>query len=372
MKRESKKLLDLRKGYTIDEVEDLADGRLIKMSVPVQTQHRSRFKPTIIAAMVGVGCGAIAGVSLALAAQAATMVPDVSKMGPEMTPESVQLVLEVAEEAQVSENPMEAELIESALVEQGYFREDVPLSFEIQDALHTACDANGIPYHVALGLIETESDFNPDALSTSGCYGLAQLNPEYIPEPIFYLLSMKAENATARAFQRTIAYDVLPAIRKYGVYATAETAEQLMNDPDFMIQTFTALKNERERRQVLEAQVEKDRPKVLFADAVATAHTSILVGELAKLLKQNGVDTWQNRLFNWMRSNGYLIRREGTDYNMPTQRSMEMGLFEIKETSITHADGHVTVNKTPKVTGKGQQYFIEKFLEQEPKATVCK
>lgn len=196
--------------------------------------------------------------------------------------------------------------------------------------------------------------------------------PEYIPEPIFYLLSMKAENATARAFQRTIAYDVLPAIRKYGVYATAETAEQLMNDPDFMIQTFTALKNERERRQVLEAQVEKDRPKVLFADAVATAHTSILVGELAKLLKQNGVDTGQNRLFNWMRSNGYLIRREGTDYNMPTQRSMEMGLFEIKETSITHADGHVTVNKTPKVTGKGQQYFIEKFLEQEPKATVCK
>lgn len=174
-------MLDLRKGYTIDEVEDLDCGRLVKMSAPAHTQRRSRFNTTFIAAMVGVGCGAIAGVSLTLAAQAATAAPDVSKMGPEMTPESVQLVLEVAEEAQVSENPMEAELIESALLEQGYFREDVPLSFEIQDTLHTVCEANGIPYHVALGLIETESGFDPAAVSPSGCYGLAQLNPEYFP-----------------------------------------------------------------------------------------------------------------------------------------------------------------------------------------------
>ena len=112
----------------------------------------------------------------------------------------------------------------------------------------------------------------------------------------------------------------------------------------------------------LEEENAVNRPKVLFADSVAASKTSILVGELAKLLKQNGVDTGQNRLFDWMRSNGYLIRREGTDYNMPTQRSMEMGLFEIKETSVTHADGHVTVNKTPKVTGKGQQFFINVFL----------
>ena len=114
--------------------------------------------------------------------------------------------------------------------------------------------------------------------------------------------------------------------------------------------------------KMLEAEKETNRPKVLFADSVAASNTSILVGELAKLLKQNGVDTGQNRLFDWMRNNGYLIRREGTDYNMPTQRSMELGLFEIKETSITHADGHVTVNKTPKVTGKGQQFFINMFL----------
>lgn len=113
----------------------------------------------------------------------------------------------------------------------------------------------------------------------------------------------------------------------------------------------------------LEEKVEQDKPKVLFADAVATAKTSILIGELAKILKQNGVDIGQNRLFEWMRRNGYLIQRKGTDYNMPTQRAMEAGLFEIKETSITHADGHVSVNKTPKVTGKGQQYFINRFLQ---------
>lgn len=114
--------------------------------------------------------------------------------------------------------------------------------------------------------------------------------------------------------------------------------------------------------KALEEENVVNRPKVLFADSVAASKTSILVGELAKLLKQNGVDTGQNRLFDWMRNNGYLIRRAGTDYNMPTQRSMEMGLFEIKETSVTHADGHVTVNKTPKVTGKGQQFFINEFL----------
>lgn len=119
-----------------------------------------------------------------------------------------------------------------------------------------------------------------------------------------------------------------------------------------------------QKLHMLEAQVEKDRPKVLFADAVATAHTSILVGELAKLLKQNGVDMGQNRLFDWMRKHGYLIARKGTDYNMPTQKSMELGLMEIKETSISHADGHVSISKTPKITGKGQQYFIGKFLKQ--------
>ena len=117
-----------------------------------------------------------------------------------------------------------------------------------------------------------------------------------------------------------------------------------------------------EQRLALAAQAEANRPKVLFADAVTTAHTSILVGELAKVLKQNGVDIGQNRLFKKLRQDGYLVRRCGSDYNMPTQKAMELGLFEIKETAITHADGHVTVSKTPKVTGKGQQYFINRFL----------
>lgn len=112
-------------------------------------------------------------------------------------------------------------------------------------------------------------------------------------------------------------------------------------------------------------QIERDRPKVLFADSVSASHTTILIGELAKIIKQNGVDMGQNRLFQWMRENGYLVSRQGSDYNMPTQRSMELGLFTIKETTITHADGHTSINKTTKVTGKGQVYFVEKFARME-------
>ena len=117
-----------------------------------------------------------------------------------------------------------------------------------------------------------------------------------------------------------------------------------------------------EKIEAQQKQLQAQAPKVLFADAVSASKTSILIGELAKIIKQNGVEMGQNRLFEWLRSNGYLITRQGTDYNMPTQKAMELGLFEIKETSITHSDGHITVNKTPKVTGKGQTYFINKFL----------
>lgn len=125
-----------------------------------------------------------------------------------------------------------------------------------------------------------------------------------------------------------------------------------------------ALQIANKKLQVLEAKAEEDKPKVLFADSVAASHTSILIFDLAKILKQNGVDIGGNRLFDWMRKNGYLVRRKGSDYNMPTQRSMEMGLFEVKETSVSHSDGHISVNKTPKVTGKGQQYFINAFLSK--------
>lgn len=117
--------------------------------------------------------------------------------------------------------------------------------------------------------------------------------------------------------------------------------------------------------QKLETQIETDKPKVLFADAVSASHSSILVGELAKLISQNGYKIGANRLFAWLRENGYLIKRKGSDWNMPTQRSMKMRLFEIKETNIQHPDGHVTITKTSKVTGKGQQYFINKFLDDD-------
>lgn len=185
---------------------------------------------------------------------------------------------------------------------------------------------------------------------------------DFIPENVFYRLAMKAKNAVAEAFQAKIADEVIPSIRKHGVYATESAVEAMLNDPDMAIRLLQQIKEERSKRKELEQQAAADRPKVLFADSVCASQNSILIGELAKLLKQNGVDTGQNRLFGWLRSNGYLIRRQGTDYNMPTQRSMEMGLFEIKETAINHSDGHTSISKTPKVTGKGQQYFVNAFL----------
>lgn len=186
--------------------------------------------------------------------------------------------------------------------------------------------------------------------------------PEFIPENIFYRIAMKAKNAIAEAFQSKIADEVIPSIRKHGAYMTPDTIEKVLTNPDTIIRLATALKDEQKKRMMLETKIEADIPKVLFADAVTASRNSILVGELAKLLKQNGVQIGQNRLFDWLRSNGYLIRRHGVDRNMPTQRAMEMGLFEIKETAISHSDGHTTISKTPKVTGKGQQYFVNVFL----------
>lgn len=139
--------------------------------------------------------------------------------------------------------------------------------------------------------------------------------------------------------------------------------EKAWNSPEMIMKR--ALKMANNTINQLETQIEKNKPKVLFADAVATTKTSILVGELAKIIKQNGVNIGQRRLFEWLRQNGFLIKRQGVDYNMPTQYSMERELFEIKETSITHSDGHTSISKTPKVTGKGQQYFINKFLAEE-------
>lgn len=183
----------------------------------------------------------------------------------------------------------------------------------------------------------------------------------FISEPMVYKLAFKANNEVAEKFQDWLAMDVLPSLRKNGMYAT----DELLDNPDLLIAAATKLKEERALRLVAEQQVTELKPKALFADAVATSHTSILVGELAKIIKQNGIDIGANRLFHWLRANGFLIKRKGTDWNMPTQKSMELGLFEVKETAINRSDGSVSVSKTAKVTGKGQQYFINKFLNHE-------
>lgn len=178
-----------------------------------------------------------------------------------------------------------------------------------------------------------------------------------INESGLYSLIFGSKLPKAKEFKHWVTSEVLPSIRKHGMYATNE----LLNDPDFAIQAFTALKEERERRKQLESIVEQDKPKVLFADAVETAQTSILVGDLAKLIKQYGVDIGQKRLFNYLRENGYLIK-SGNSKNMPTQKAMDKGLFEVKERTINNPDGSVRITKTTKVTGKGQTYFINEFL----------
>lgn len=183
-----------------------------------------------------------------------------------------------------------------------------------------------------------------------------------INESGLYAVILRSDKPQAKPFRKWVTNEVLPSIRKHGAYMTDQTLEQALTSPDFLIQLATQLKEEKEQRKQLEVKVEQDRPKVLFAESVSASKTSILVGELAKILKQNGVDTGQTRLFAWMCENGYLIKRRGNDYNMPTQRAMEMKLFEVKETSVTHSDGHISVNKTPKVTGKGQVYFVNKIM----------
>lgn len=182
-----------------------------------------------------------------------------------------------------------------------------------------------------------------------------------INESGLYSLILSSKMPKAKEFKRWVTSEVIPAIRKHGGYLTADKIEQALTDPDTIIKLATTLKEERAARQQAEASLQAAKPKVLFADAVSASDSTILIGDLAKLIKQNGHPIGQKRLFNWMREQGYLIKRAGADYNSPTQRAMEMGLFKIKETAISHSDGHVSVSKTTKVTGKGQQYFINKF-----------
>ncbi|HEP5759300.1 TPA: phage antirepressor KilAC domain-containing protein [Streptococcus pyogenes] len=200
-----------------------------------------------------------------------------------------------------------------------------------------------------------------DKLNNKTLASLGQRGGWLINESGLYSLILSSKLPQAKEFKRWVTSEVLPTIRKNGMFAT----DELLDNPDFAIATLQKLKEEREAKKLLEAQIEADRPKVLFADAVSASKSSCLIGELAKILKQNGIDIGQNKLFQWLRSNGYLISRRGESWNQPTQKSMQLGLFELKKTNINHADGHTTVNTTTKVTGKGQQYFINKFLNQE-------
>ena len=181
-----------------------------------------------------------------------------------------------------------------------------------------------------------------------------------VTEPGFYKLVMRSRKPEAKAFQRWVTHEVLPALRRDGGYMVArdETPEQTMARAVLLAQA--TIDRQKSRIAGLEAENEEMRPKALFADAVAASDGTCLIGEFAKMLRQNGVDIGQNRLFAMLREDGYL-GKVGQNRNVPTQRSMELGLFRIKETSITHSDGHVTINRTPKLTGKGQRYFLERY-----------
>lgn len=182
-------------------------------------------------------------------------------------------------------------------------------------------------------------------------------NTPIINESGLYSLVLSSKLPSAKKFKRWVTSEVLPALRKTGQYQVKElSGSELMAKALIEAQNVLAAKDK---------QIEEMKPKALFADAVATSHTSILVGELAKILKQNGIEMGQKRLFAWLREKGYLIKRQGTDYNMPTQKAMDLGLFEIKEGSYVNGSGVNITTKTPKVTGKGQQYFINKFLAKE-------
>lgn len=185
-------------------------------------------------------------------------------------------------------------------------------------------------------------------------------NMTIINESGLYSLILSSKLPQAKVFKRWVTSEVLPTIRKNGMYAT----DELLDNPDFAIATLQRLKEEREAKLALEAKIEADRPKVLFANAVSASKSSCLIGELAKILKQNGINIGQNKLFQWLRDHGYLISRRGDSWNQPTQKSMQLALFEMKKTVINHSDGHTSTNTTTKVTGKGQQYFINKFLAE--------
>ena len=216
------------------------------------------------------------------------------------------------------------------------------------------CDALGIATnHVKDGLDSDEVRNLPITEIGPKKGGKA---PLIVSEPGFYKLVMKSRKPEAKAFQRWVTHEVLPSIRKQGGYMTARTDE---TPEQIMARALMLAKDTMDRQQ---REIAELRPKALFADAVAASDGTCLIGELAKMMRQNGVHVGQNRLFEWLRRDGFL-GKTGSNYNVPTQMAMERGLFRIKETAVTHSDGHVTVNRTPKATGRGQRYFIDRYCK---------
>lgn len=222
---------------------------------------------------------------------------------------------------------------------------------DVADILGYANNRDALVKHV------DDEDKQTSQIATAG----QKRSMTVINESGLYSLILGSKLPQAKEFKRWVTSEVLPAIHKHGAYMTPQTIEKVLLNPDTIINLATQLKEEQQKRKQLQEENEVMKPKALFADAVATSKSAILVGQLAKILKQNGIEIGQNRLFAWLRENGYLGKR-GSNRNVPTQKSVAMGLFKTKETAVTHADGHTTVQITTKVTGKGQQYFINKFL----------
>ena len=242
--------------------------------------------------------------------------------------------------------------------------------FQFEDNQVRTVSSNGIIWFAAVDVTNALGIKNPsDAIKPLDEDERARFNlgrqgsTNFISEPGLYKLIGASRKPAAKRFNRWVTHEVLPSIRKHGAYMTPETIEKAIYNPDFIINLATKLKDEQAKTAALTADNETMKPKALFADAVATSHTSILIGDLAKLIRQNGVDIGQNRLFGWLRDNGYLIG-SGDRRNMPTQRAMDLELFEVKERTFQNPDGSVRITKTTKVTGKGQQYFINKFLQK--------
>lgn len=183
-----------------------------------------------------------------------------------------------------------------------------------------------------------------------------------VNESGLYSLILTSNKPEAKAFKRWITHEVIPTIRKHGAYMTTEKIEEVLLNPDTIINLATQLKEERQKRIKAEQTIEIQKPKVIFAESVQASENSILIRELATILRQKGVEIGEKRLFAWLRKNGYLIKQKGDSYNLPTQRSMELGLFEIHKRTLTDPDGSIRITRTPRVTGKGQIYFVNKFL----------